>query len=258
MISRWFFAIIVLLSGSVLARSACSDIHDKQSYPPLNITNGTVCFVQEPVLDPKTNASIGAASISLYYIFKQNAPIKAQGRGLLYDDTPGKIVDAFASSVDHGQQEKIFVIHEMEVRESLVEPNSSGNFYSVAVFSLAGNALRRDERASEWFGADYSWLSDGRREVYKFPFLSRKDILLALRSPLAALISNDRPISARLKEKTYLFDGPNIRDITKKYFIKGDLVTVNKATAGWCQIKYSAERKPLEMWLACDALDVGG
>jgi hypothetical protein len=256
MIKRGFFLAIALISGSVYAESTCVDIHGRQSYPPLKIRNGTICFVQEPVLDPRTKASIGADAISLYYIPNENVPMKAEGRGLLYDDTPGEIVDAFSSRVGHDQQEKVFVIHSMEVRESLVEPNSSGKFYSVSVFDPIGQILRRDERASDWFGADYSWLSDGRRVTYKFPYQSSKDVRQAMDSPFALLMSRDEFIPVRLKDKSYLFEGPNANDKTRKYLIGGDRATVDKVTAGWCQVHYSGGAKPLEMWLMCSALNM--
>jgi hypothetical protein len=216
MIKCWFFLAIALISGSVYAESTCADIHGQESYPPLRIKNGTICFVQEPVLDPGTKTQISADAISLYYIFNENVPVKAGGRGLLFDNTPGEIIDAFSSSVGHDQQEKIFVIHSLEVRESLVESNSSGKFYSVSVFDPIGHTLRRDERASDWFGADYSWLSDGRRVTYKFPYQSRRDVQQAMGSPFALLMNRDGFISVRLKDKSYLFDGPNVRSKTKK------------------------------------------
>lgn len=256
MIKRCLLLAIGLISGSGHAASTCADIHGQQSYPPLSIKNGTICFVRQPVLDPKTNAPIGADAISLYYVSNGNVPLKAEGRGLLYDDTPGEIVDAFPAIVGPHPEEKVFVIHSMDVRESLVEANSSGKFYSVSVFGATGRSLRRDDRASDWFGADYSWLSDGRRVIYKFPYQSRKDVWQAINSPFALLMSRDEFVPVRLKEKSYLFEGPNIKDATRKYLIGGDRATVDKVTAGWCQVHYSGGAKPLEMWLMCSALDI--
>ncbi len=255
MIKSLLFWVIILICGSAFAKSTCADIHGQQSYPPLDIKVGTICFVQEPVLNPKTGTQIGADAISLYYIPNGNAPVKAEGRGLLYDDTPGEIVDAFSLTADHGHREEIFVIHSMDIRESLVEPNSSGKFYSVAVFDPFGNTLRRDERASEWFGADYSWVSDGRKKIYEYPYKSKSDVQQAMNSPFATLMSDDEPISVRLKSKSYLFEDPNVKSKTRKYLIERDRVTVDKATAGWCQVEYSGETKPLVMWLMCHALD---
>jgi hypothetical protein len=256
MIKSWFVLAIVLISGSACAKSTCADIHGQQSYPPLNIKNGVICFVHEPVRDPKTGTPISADAISLYYIANGKSPIKAEGMGLPYDDTAGEIVDAFSSNNNHDHRERVFVIHSMEVRESLVEPNSSGKFYSVSVFDQIGSALRRDELASEWFGADYSWLSEGQRIIYKFPYQSRNDVRLSMDSPFALIMNSDEFIPVILKDKSYLFDGPNVKNKTKKYLIKGDRATVNKVTAGWCQVDYSGGAKPLEMWVMCGALDI--
>ncbi|HGF4013757.1 hypothetical protein [Burkholderia cenocepacia] len=246
----------IIICGSACAESTCADIRGQQNYPPLNIGSGSICFIQEPVLDPKTKESIGADAISLYYIANGGVPVKAEGRGLLYDDTPGKIVDAFSSSIDRGHTENIFVIHSMNVRSSLVEPNSSGKFYSVSVFDLVDKKLRRDERASEWFGADYSWLSDGRNIIYKFPYQSRNDVLRAIDSQFSSLMSNGKKIPVVVNKKSYLFDDSSIKNKTRKYLIKGDHAVVEDVSAGWCRVNYSSGKAPLDMWIMCATLDV--
>ncbi|HIC7207782.1 hypothetical protein [Burkholderia stabilis] len=248
--------VIVLLSGSVFAKDVCSDIQGEQIYPSLNITGGLVCFVREPILDNKTGVPIGLDGISLYYAANGNVPVEAEGRGLLYDDTPGEIIDAFSMKVGHDHREKVFVIHSFEVRYSLVESNSSGKFYSVSVFEPVGNILHQDERSTDWFGVGYSWLSDGQRRVWKFPYQSRKDVQQALESNFASLMSEGKGIPVRVKSKTYLFDGSSIRNKTKKYLIEGDEAMVEEVTAGWCKINYSSGVKPIKMWLMCAALEV--
>jgi hypothetical protein len=258
MIKSCILLAIVLVSGSAYAKNTCTDIHGAQSYPPMSIKRGVVCFVQEPVLDSKTEAPIGADSISLYYIANGNIPVKAEGRGLLYDDTPGQVIDAFSLSVGSDHVEKIFIIHSMEIRESLVEPNSSGKFYSVSVFEPIGSILRQDERSTDWFGAGYSWLSDGRKIVSKFPYRSRKDVRQAINSPFALLMSGGSSIPVKVKSKTYLFDESNIRGKTKKYLIEGDRAAVEEVTAGWCKISYAGDAKPIRMWLMCSALEIEG
>ena len=162
------FIIIVFASGSIFARSPCVDLNGQQSYQPLSVESGTICFIREPVLAPKTAVPIGADAIALYYIPNGGVPVMAEGRGLPYDEAAGEIVDAFSDYVDHDHR-RIFVIHYMMVRNSLAEPNSSGKFYPVSVFDVLGKILRRDEQTSEWFGANYSWLSNGKRIVYKYP-----------------------------------------------------------------------------------------
>ncbi|CAN0626527.1 conserved protein of unknown function [Burkholderia multivorans] len=256
MIKDYVFLVLLVVSGLSCAKDKCGDIRGEQRYPPLNIKGGAVCFVQEPVLDSKTETPVGADSISLYYIANGSVPVKAEGRGLLYDDAPSQIADAFSLKVGRDRVEKVFVINFVEVRESLVEKNSSGKFYSVDVFDLAENALRRDDRASDWFGSDYSFLSDGSKIIYKFPYQSRKDVQRAMDSPFALLMIGDGGIPVRVKYKAYLFGGPDIRSRTGKYLVADDGAVVEKITAGWCQVGYSGGARPLKMWLMCGALDV--
>lgn len=244
----------VLMADFVSAKSTCEDISGQQAHPPLSTRGGTVCFVQEPVLNIKSGAPVGMDSISLYFVESGGFPVRAEGRGVLYDDTPGNITDAFSLVVD--RQERVFVIHSVEIRNSLVEGNSSGYFYSVFVFDQIDGILRYDERASDWFGANYGWLSNGRAVTYRFPYQSREDVRLAMDSPFASLISEERVVRVRVNSKSFLFDGPDPADRTKKYLVKGERASVGKVSAGWCQIDYRGDAKLLRMWLRCDALDV--
>ncbi|MBR8292790.1 hypothetical protein KDW63_01225 [Burkholderia cenocepacia] len=256
MIKSGILLAIVLTSNSVCAKSVCADFRDRQSYPPLNIKGGTVCFVREPLLDDKAGAPSGLDGISLYYVASEGVPVKANGRGLLYDDTPGEVVSAFSLNVGREHQEKVFVIHFFEVRNSLVEKNSSGKFYSVSVFYSDENILYQDERSTDWFGGGYSWLSDGKRMIYKFPYQSKKDVERAIKSPFASLMSVGGEMPVYVKLKSYLFDGPNVKGRTRKYLIAGDRAVVEGVTAGWCQVNYLGATKPIDMWLMCNALGV--
>ncbi|WP_157658290.1 hypothetical protein [Burkholderia ubonensis] len=256
MIKGWVFVAIISISGSVCAKSACAGLQGRQSYPPLNMEGGAVCFVRESILDDKSGAPTGLDGISLYYAANGSVPVKAEGRGLLYDDTPGSIVDAFPLVVGRDHREKVFVIHNFEVRSSLEEPNSSGKFYSVSVFEVIGNILRQDERSTDWFGVGYGWLSDGQKIVWKFPYQSRKDVRQAIDSHFALLMDGGGSIPVKVKVKTYLFDEPNIRGGVSKYLVEGDRAVVEEVTAGWCKINYSGGAKAINMWLVCSALDV--
>lgn len=111
---------LMLLSGSVCANGICAKLLSAQNHPPLSIKDGSICFVREAILDDETNAPTGLSGISLYYINNGSLPVRAKGRGLLYDDTPGEIVDVFSMNVGRDHKEKIFVIHSFEVRNSLV------------------------------------------------------------------------------------------------------------------------------------------
>lgn len=255
MYKRYVICVLAMIAAPAYAASTCSALSGVEKFPPLHVRDGAICFVSEPVLDDNTGLPIGADAISLYYVPDGSAPVKAVGRGLHYDDTPGKVVDAFVENVGNRYGERVFIIHSLEVRNSLSEPNSSGNFYSVGVFNLTEHVLRRDERASDWFGAGYSWLSDGPRVVYRFPYRSRRDIQCALNSPFASLIGDDQDVWATIGRKVSLFDAPSVRDRTRKYLVAGDRVKITRITAGWCRVNYFGNVKPLEMWLTCSALD---
>ncbi|WP_429291413.1 hypothetical protein [Paraburkholderia sp. CI3] len=207
-------------------------------------------------MDDKTGGPSGLDGISLYFIANGNVPVEAEGRGLPYDDTPGEIVDAFSMNVGRDHQEEIFVVHSFEVRDSLAEPNSSGKFYSVSVFYPSGNILHQDERSTDWFGVGYSWLSDGKRVIYRFPYQTKADVQQAIDSPFASLMIDGGNIPVRVKTRSYLFEESNVRSKTKKYLVAGDRAVVEKIAAGWCQVNYSGGAKSIDMWLMCSALDV--
>ena len=255
MIKNYVLLALVIVTGSASAKDPCADLRGEQSYPPLDIRSGTVCFVREPVLDAKTGESVGLDGISLYYIANGDSPKISEGRGLLYDDTPGEIVDAFPLDVGGNHQEKIFVIHSMEVRSSLVESNSSGKFYSVSVYEPIGNVLRQDERSTDWFGGGYSWLSDGRRVIYKFPYQYRRDVRQAIDSPFALFMSGGGSVPVAVKYKTSLYEESNVISKTKKYLISGDRSVVEKFRGGWCKINYVGVAKPINMWVMCSAIE---
>lgn len=257
MIKTAFALVIVLACSLVRAGSACGDINGLQSYPPLVMKGGIVCFVMQPVFD-RGGVSVGADEIALYFISEGRKPTRAEGRGLLYDEVPGQIVDAFVFDLGNANRDSLIVIQSMEIRGSLVEASSSGEFYSVAVFDQVGAVLRRNERASGWFGDGYSKLVSENGSIYEFPYKSQKLIRQARSSAFASLMLSEGSIPVRVKIKSRLYDGPSVRDETRKYLVSGDNVTVDRATAGWCRVNYSGGRRPLQMWLMCSALEVGG
>ncbi|MCA8251124.1 hypothetical protein LGN12_28615, partial [Burkholderia multivorans] len=105
----------LIICGPACAKSTCADIHGEQSFPSLKMSDGVVCFVKEPVVDPGTRTPIGVDAISLYYIANGGDAAKAEGRGLLYDNTPGEIMDAFPAKISPDRSESIFVIHSIDL-----------------------------------------------------------------------------------------------------------------------------------------------
>ncbi|WP_199031583.1 hypothetical protein [Ralstonia sp. ASV6] len=254
MINKILASLAIVGCHSAQAEFTCNDIRGVQSHRPLSTERGIVCFVKQPVLDKNNGNPVGIDEISLYFIQNGQKPRKAEGRGLLYDESPGEIVDAFTMHINQDNEDKIAIIQSIEIRNSLVEPNSSGKFYSVSIFDQSGSTLRRNERISEWFGEGYSWLTNGNK-TYKYPYTTRNPVQESTKSPFAPLMNQEVSIPASMKHKSHLYNGPNAQDITNKYLINGDHVTVERKTGGWCQINYNGGKRPLNMWVTCDTLD---
>lgn len=253
MIDKILATLTLFFTQSAWAGFTCEDIHGEQIYQPLAVSQGLICFVQQRALDRASGIPADTEEINLYLIVRDGKPEKAKGRGLLYDDSPGKIVDAFPLRIGTDGKSKIAVIQSIEIRSSLVEPNSSGKFYSVAIFDQSETSLQRNERASEWFGDGYSKVTNGNI-TYEFPYTTRESFEMAKTSPFSLLMNRQAAIPVKIKEKNYLYEGPNIQDRTRKYLTKGDSAMVDKATGGWCRVNYGSKRGPLQMWLMCDAL----
>jgi len=252
----FFTLLLFLFSRIVLAGSSCSDIPGKQNHAPLKIKDGIVCFMEQPLLDE--NGEQFADAISVYFIPHKLKPIKADGRGFLYDYDAGKIVDVFELDIDHDGKNEVIVIHFSETRTSHAEPNSSGKFYSVYVFNRTDMGLRLNEHATEWFGSEYSWHSDGNKIVVEYPYLTQRSVRQVVASPFAALITRDEVIPVVVKQKSSLYIPGSYTytyEKTKKYLIVGDKAIVDKYTVGWCRINYSDGKESLQMWMMCNALE---
>jgi len=251
------FSLLLLFSRVAFADSSCDDILGEQKYDPLKIKDGIVCFVEQPALD-KHNIQYGTETV-VYFIAHGQKPRKAEGEALFNEggNDPGKIVDAFELDVDHDGTEEIVVIQFVEVRGSLAEPNSSREFYSVYVFNNTDVGLRLNKHATDWFGSEYSWHSDGNKIVSEYPYLTQESVRQVVASPFAALIARDEVIPVIVKQKSSLYNAGSYTytfEKTKKYLIAGDKAMVDKYKAGWCQITYSGGKKPLKMWIKCDVL----
>ncbi len=68
-------------------------------------------------------------------------------------------------------------------------------------------------------------------------------------------MNQEASIPVSVKYKSYLYNNPNAQEITKKYLANEDRATVDKATGEWCRINYKSEKRPLKMWMTCDAID---
>lgn len=244
---RQMLAVLIgmLVAYGVNAQGVCEALPGKQVYPPLKMQGGTVCFVVESV-------ELGELEHITLYFRASGRKDFMKGPGLMHDSTPGKIESAFAARL--GGRESLFVVYSLEVRASLVEPNSSGHFYMVDVFTHSEGDLSRDNRASHWFGSGYSFIDDGGEYAYRFPYVTKARVLAAFRSPFARLMLEPARISVAVKRKSYLFDSPYINSRTDGYLNKGDRAGVVDVTGGWCEIQYAGQAVGTERWLPCKEL----
>ena len=255
MIKSLFSLFLLVFCKVAFANSTCADIPGKQNYPPLKVNNGLLCFIEKPVVDEKTKEVYSQQHINLYYVPFGGVPVKVEDEGFLYDHDAGKIVDAFFLDVDYDDKDEIIVIHNFEIRHSLAEPNSSKIFYSVYVFNQTEPGLKRNVRASDWFGSAYSEFYQGKKIIYKYPFMDQTSIREAMFSPFVVLMLRDKIIPVIVKQKAYLYEAAIANKHTKKYLIDGDEGTVDKHENGLCRINYTGGENPLQMWIMCDALE---
>jgi hypothetical protein len=128
-----FSLLFLVLSGFAVADSSCENIPGELRYS-LETWDGAICIVEQDALDQKNNP--GGVDTVVYTITKGNKPIKAEG-GELFNDggrNPGIIYAVFPLDINQEGKEEIIVMQYIEVRSSIVEPNSSGTFYDVMVF----------------------------------------------------------------------------------------------------------------------------
>ena len=245
MIKSLFYFLFLFSSELALAGATCTDIPGKQSHTPLKIKDGVVCFVEQIALDEQNNPA--DVKKVVYAIIQGHEPIKANNGELPSGGgyNSEKIVDAFTLDIDQDGKDEVVVIQFVEVRSTLAEPNSSRKFYDVNIFSQEETNLTRNIRASEWFGHAYSWFSDGRKIIYKFPYMTQQSIRNALTSPFASLMIRDETIPVIVKYKSFLYEHSMVYGKPKKYLIAGDKATVDKYTAGWCRVNYTGGKQPL-------------
>ena len=94
-----------------------------------------------------------------------------------------------------------------------------------------------------------------RELIYTYPYKTKDAIEKALvTSPFVSFLVNDTAKPATLIRKSWLYESATIATKTKKYLIAGDEVTLDSVMANLCQITYTGGKKPLQMWLLCDAL----
>ncbi len=244
------FLIIALLSLPFLSQAnelRCNVPGLKEASKPVQSKKFFFCFFFTQAEDGTTTAtSTDPAAISVY--FSSGKAIPEFLYELPYSGTESIIEDAFL--VPSRESERLAVIHSSDAPSTF---EIAGRLYDVTVFDLSGQRPELDSSANKFFdgGGD---LSDSNGSViYYYPYKTREKVISALHSPIYGA-TPERPASATVTKKSFLYIEPNSREISRTYLIKGDTVSVEDATAGWCNVRYKGNSKPIVKWMQCDFL----
>lgn len=240
-----------MITPAALASVSCEKAGARQAHPPLALGSGIVCFIFQPVTDDLGRTLDGEGpQIAVYFTELDKPPVMAGE--LPYLATTGRIKDAFVLDIDQDKRLDVVVIHSAEVRS---ETDVRGAFYSVLAFThKQDGALNLNEQISRWFGSGGDTPQTSGTNGYVFPYKTRASIQAAAALPLFRLSSVSCPLPGTVNTKAPLYHSPVPQDKTKMYLVKGDKVTIEDVTAGWCEATYNGGKKPLQMWLHCSAI----
>lgn len=252
---------IKLLSGVIFYVSAatatatdftCSDIGRPEAYRPVEVGGITLCFVYTKTQQEDGQISRPPDGIAVYSISKTEKPKPIYQ--LPYAGTKGMIDDAFPFFVDSAQEKMLFIVHSFETPKSW---DSVSDIYSVSVLRIQDGILVHDQQYSRFFDMGGDLTDDRGRITYIYPYKNRVLVEKAIRSPLFHAVNSSTSIEGTIQEKSFLYGGdaePALQDPKKMYLIKGDRVSVEDATAGWCKVSYQSKMKLIKMWLQCNSI----
>jgi hypothetical protein len=258
---RCIFAFLTLAGNTLaIAGTPCAAIDEEDAREPLVVSNGIVCFKLQLAFD-NDGKVLPDEEIHAYFIHQDQKVIKVSDWVAL-----GKIEDAFNFDVDKDGKEDVVVIGSEEIR-TYTGTCMVGPWYFISVFKQTASGFERDRRASEWFGAGAD-LAEGNpapdketcdedKLIYAYPYKTRDVIKKTLSSsPFISFIANDTALPATVIRKSWLYESATVATKTKKYLIAGDKIMVDEVTADLCHITYIGGKKPLQMWLLCNALEL--
>jgi hypothetical protein len=218
------------------------------------VADGVFCFKLEPDLN-----NGGNLEVQIYFYSAQKGE---QAKKIIDWSIPGKIA-VFTLDINKNGQDDIIVISSEEIRTytgtCMVSP-----WYSISVFRKTKSGYEYDRRASMWFGSAVDLVKGTGRDdceddklIYTYPYKTKDAIEKALAtSPLVDFIVNDTPKPATIIRKSWLYKSTTAVTKTKKYLIAGDKVMLDSVYANFCEITYTGGKKPLQMWVMCDTLEV--
>lgn len=232
-----FVVLILIFSRSVFS---CSVVNESSIYPQLPDGDSFITFHKEIIED---------ISINDYQIMLShdncNVQINYKIDTLPYFNSPGKIKSAF---IDNKNKDKnIYIIHGTEVAWHDGEPYGyASDFFDISVYKYINDKYIFDERASQYFGRGsdlFDIKSSDQKTVYSFPYKSKESILKSINSDIYKNWMLDKETTATINQKSFLYLGPRIHSVTKKYLIAGDEITITEVNSGWIKIRYKNKIK---------------
>ncbi|MCD7099391.1 hypothetical protein [Stenotrophomonas sp. MMGLT7] len=245
------FFIIALLAFSFSSQASellCNIPGLKEARKPIQSKKFSFCFFFTSANEGTTTAtSTDPEAISVYF-----SSGKAQPEFLYelpYSGTESIIEDAFL--VTGRESERIAVIHSSDAPSTF---EIAGRLYDVTVFDTSGKRPELDFSANKFFDGGGDLSGPNGNITYRYPYKTREKVISALHSPIYSAAS-EAPVSAIVTNKAFLYLEPSSREISKTYLIQGDVLSVEDATAGWCNVRYRGKSKSIIKWMHCEFLE---
>lgn len=173
---------------------------------------------------------------------------------LPYLGDPGEVESAFLADSDLDGNADLFVIHRV-VLYSDTGINYGSDYFTTLVYKrLDSQRYERNERISAYFGEGGDVLSSSTSDklIYDYPYKSEAAIKSRLASTQYKAWLEQRRVTTRVLNKTYLYDQANVADRTSKYLIAGDEVLVLNQKAGWLEAVFHNKKKgEIKGWIQC-------
>ncbi len=179
---------------------------------------------------------------------------KTQFAELPYLGDPGEVESAFLADSDFDGNAELFVIHRTTLYSDTGISYGSDYFTTLVYKSLAPLTYERSERISAYFGAGGDVLSSPMSDklVYEHPYKSEAAIQSRLSSAQYKAWFEQKHITTRILDKTYLYSQPNVADKTSKYLIPDDEVLIVGQRAGWLEAVFHNKKKGrIKGWIQC-------
>ncbi|GAB3052487.1 hypothetical protein [Stenotrophomonas tumulicola] len=248
---RALLAVALVLPLSACANASalpCDALPQEAASKPVE-ANGTVfCFVHaRPQDEAPGSAPSGPAAISVY-ASRQGAPATFVYE-LPYSGTDSVVDDAFLAN-GRSAGEQVVIIHSSDAPSTF---EITGKLHDVTVLDVSGKHPVVSEKARKFFDIGGDVADASGNITFHYPYKTRQPVIAALDSPIFNA-SASNPVAAQVKDKAFLYPEPDSRVASKAYVIKGDTVSVQDASGGWCQVSYQGKSKAIVRWMQCELL----